>query len=423
MRFDDGKGRYVVRLMDFSKVSLKPANLKEWAAQAVPASPTLVGEGGAQADEAARVLELLRAGCVRSTDKDTAQTLYNSVLNLGGADKPLCRQYARRLYDGGAIEMVVQSMDAHMDDRGRLVWALFFIGQIINAEEDGTERSLAAEAKRRAVAAGIYDRLCAALETHTTSDVMCMALGCIQQAASGGAFVATEARRQAAAKAGALPAVLCAMALTPHKSAVQHFGILAVGAICAMDGGSTPDGSRKDAAVAAGAHETIIEAMRRHGHIRAEKGMCMHTMELADGEPIVLASPGSILQSGCQVLGILVHDSDPERIAALNAAGTLGAVAAAVRAGPKFCDSFNADNLCDLSDAKIVQPLVMKLLGESVDNYLLQCLGVAPSSSPSDDAGGMLALMNREDMMTLVGTAESPGLLLKSVMQTLEASA
>lgn len=86
----------------------------------------------------------------------------------------------------------------------RVFFALFFVSQLLIAEEvggraprpasiphgslpphhqltthprpnhraqDGTERSLAAEAKERAVRAGYFDRLCAALKAHTTSDV------------------------------------------------------------------------------------------------------------------------------------------------------------------------------------------------------------------------------------------------------------
>lgn len=65
------------------------------------------------------------------------------------------------------------------------------------------------------------------------ASAQCTALSAFAQGASGGAFVGTEARRGAAARAGGLEAVLAAMRLAPHRSAVQHFGITALNAICA----------------------------------------------------------------------------------------------------------------------------------------------------------------------------------------------
>lgn len=159
------------------------------------------------------------------------------------------------------------------------------------------------------------------------ASAQCTALSAFAQGASGGAFVGTEARRGAAARAGGLEAVLAAMRLAPHRSAVQHFGITALNAICATGNavGVPPVMSRCGLAVRAGAPSLILEAMRRFGHVRSDQGVCLHRMQGPDGGEIECAVPGSILQSGCMALDCLVADDDESRIQALNDAGTLKA--------------------------------------------------------------------------------------------------
>ena len=87
--------------------------------------------------------------------------------------------------------------------------------------------------KDRAVAAGYYERLCKILKAHTTSDIQTTVLGALGNCVSGGAL-ATEARRNAAVRSGA-DAVVAAMKLAPHSSAVQHFGVNALHSICAWE--------------------------------------------------------------------------------------------------------------------------------------------------------------------------------------------
>ena len=121
-------------------------------------------------------------------------------------------------------------------------------------------------------------------------------------------------------------------------------------------------------------------------------------MEYAKGGEADCYVPGSILQSGCEFLHALVCDCNKERIAALNAAGSLQAVAAAVRANPSCVDSgnpeafdqFDPEASLSLSDAQIIEPLVITLV----------------------DDKKLTEVMDADTMMTLVGTNEQPGFLL-----------
>ena len=264
--------------------------------------------------------------------------------------------------------MLVQSMDAHMADRARCFFALFYVSNLLTVGETHEELCFSSEAKDRAVAAGYFERLCTALRAQTTSDCQSTAVSGFMQGASGGAFVATEARREAAVKAGGLEAVIAAMKLAPHRSAVQHFGILALNAIVALGcaPGAKPNTSRCDTAIHAGAPQMAIEAMSRFAHIYSDhQGLCVHAMEFADGKIAECFCPGSILQSGCQLLSALVHDCNTERIPALNAAGSLKAIAAAVRANPACADPDNPEGAFDpkasrqgFLDMNIIEPLV-----------------------------------------------------------------
>ena len=404
--FDEAKGRYAVKLLsDFTFVALKPENLVDWAARGPTRSVTK--EEIKAADIPESLLELIKSGVVLSQESGIAEAAYEKLLNPqwhgieykdrnGIEYEKLHDRYARKMLDGGFIEMAVQSLDAHIANR-LIFLAIFFVSQMLLDGEDGTEYSRAAELKDRAVGARYFERLCAILKAHTTSDVQGTVLSAFAQGASGGAFVGTEARRNAAVKAGGLQAVCAAMKLAPHRSAVQHFGITAVDAICSFGTarGVKPDMSRCDAALEAGAHLMTLEAMRRFGHVRSENGVCIHVMEGADGKKMQCAVPGSILQSGCHLLHCLVYDGDEAKVKVLNDAGTLKVVAAVVRADPA-CTDDNEPTFGDtkrLEDTELIEPLVIKLLGES----------------------NMTDMLDPEDYMTLVGTSEEPGFMLRAV--------
>ena len=409
--YDDSKGRVAVRLISQAGqprthnqlVSLKVDNLSDWAAAKRRDVATLkISKDDIDAVRSPKELVgFLRAGAALSQEPGIAEAIYEKALNPPGGTKFVCA-VRLELLRAGVVEMLVQSMDAHMADRTRCFFALFCVSQLFLVGQTHEEFCFASEAKDRAVAAGYFERLCTALRAQTTSDCQSNAVSGFMQVASGGAFVGTEARREAAAKAGGLEAVIAAMKLAPHRSVVQHFGIGALNAIVALGcaPGVKPNTSRCDIAIRAGAPQLAIEAMSRFAHLHSDaKGLCVHTMEYAKGGEADCYVPGSILQSGCEFLHALVCDCNKERIAALNAAGSLQAVAAAVRANPSCVDSGSPEGAFDqfgpeaslsLSDAHIIEPLVITLV----------------------DDKKLTEVMDADTMMTLVGTNEQPGFLL-----------
>ena len=407
--YDDAKGRVAVRLLsDRSIVSLKAANLSDWAAARRDVAIKISADDIHAVSSPSELLELLRSGVALSQEPGIAEAIYKKALNPPGARETGGDAVRFQLLRGGVVEMLVQSMDAHMADRDRCFIAMFHVSNLLVAghanDEFTNEFSLSAEAKDRAVAAGYFERLCRALRAHKTSDCQSGAVSGFMQGTSGGAFVATEARREAAVKAGGLEAVIAAMKLAPHRSAVQHFGILALTGIVALGcaPGTKPNTSRCDTAIRAGAPQLAIEAMSRFAHVRSDhQGFCVHSMELADGNTGKCFCPGSILQSGCELLSALVFDWNQERIAALNAAGSLKAIAAAVRANPPCVDQGNPEGAFSptvsrngFSDTNIIEPLVVRLVG----------------NKPLTD------VMDTETMMTLFGTKEQPGFMVHSMM-------
>lgn len=334
--FDEDKERYSVHLMDgVTAAALKPANLCGWDESVAGFTPTAETAGEIAKASPAETLRFMREGCMLCTTGGVARACCERLLKL-----PI-RTTGRDLTSGGQIEMLVQAMGAHMMSRADLFFIMFTVSNTVVAGDDMTRYNLAPEMKDRAVRAGIYGYLTTALATHTTSDVQCVALSIFNAVATGGGFPETEARREAAG--AALPAITAAMMLQAHRSAVQHFGIQAVAAIVATnDQDEQAPAARADAAIMAGVHGVIVEAMVRHGHINSENGICSHALETTAfgppdehgcGQKIQMAVPGSVLLSGCQALQLLTHSfyGDYERrITALNDAGALKAIAAAV---------------------------------------------------------------------------------------------
>ena len=114
--YDEQKERYAVMLVsNQSRVLLKPGNLKPWLVEPAKGEPvTAVAIGTASVG---KLLELIKAGAAHSQEDGIAEAVYTRALNLGGTDVRMRAELAAELYRGGGVEMLVQSMDAHMPDR------------------------------------------------------------------------------------------------------------------------------------------------------------------------------------------------------------------------------------------------------------------------------------------------------------------
>jgi hypothetical protein len=368
LSFDAERGRFAVRLMDgTSSLALKPGALLAWRGRATDLKIGGVTCKMIETATPAELVRFMREGCVLSDDLvreclQRVMSLHDGINTAGNAHE---------LMMGGVIEMIVEAISVHMNDRGVLFFLFMTLtNTMVHVNEREWRFDRIAQMKDRAVAAGIFPRLAAALAAHTTSDILCTALSTITATAGGGDYPETEARREAAASL--LPAITNAMRLCPHRSAVQHFATQAVGAITARNtsGDISAAAARADNAISLGLHKTIIEAMYRHGHIAGENGLCEHEFEAAVAGQVPtkvrMKVPGSVLLSGCQVLQIMIHGGprNDQRIKSLNDAHALKAVAASVRANPLFAD-FTDEKAQDLSSMDVVQPLIVKLFGDS----------------------------------------------------------
>ena len=168
--YDETKGRVAVRLMDRSMVALKANNLSNWAAAKRRDVATLkISKDDINAVGSPKeLLELLQAGVALSQKPGIAEAIYEKALNPPGGTKFVCA-VRLELLRGGVVEMLVQSMDAHMADRTRCFFALFYVSQLLTVGQTHEEFCFAAEAKDRAVAAGYFERLCTALRAQTTT--------------------------------------------------------------------------------------------------------------------------------------------------------------------------------------------------------------------------------------------------------------
>ena len=367
--FDPHSRRYAVLLLDgLTAVALTSIQLTAWRESTASIPGVVSAEQIAMAQTPAEMLRFMREGCVLSSTGGVARACFERLLkfqvDIAG----------RELTSGGAIEMLVHALDAHMHSRAELFFLMFTLSNTVVAGDDGTRENLAPEMKGRAVRAGIFSLLSTVLSTHATSDIQCMALSLFTAVAAGGGFPETEARREAAGKY--MSKIASVMTLQAHSSAVQHFGIQAISAIVASNTEFDAASARRaDVAVARGSHVTIIEAMHRHGHINGEHGISTHSLETTAlgmdkegrGQQIQIGLPGSVLLSGCEALQLLIHSRHghcERRIAALNDAGALKAIAAAVRCNPTSADFQDDGTPQDLTSMQLMQPLLLKLYGD-----------------------------------------------------------
>jgi hypothetical protein len=367
--YHDEKGRCEVRLVsdniDSNKsLALKPERLLDWAAQPIATTVEDETETAKKIQEASASKLLgywrddrliLRPGGTATKKEDVVSACIERNLRLPMATT------GEELMRGGIIEMMVQAIDAQMDNRGMLWWLLNVLGMtLLGGTEPRTRFTLNSRMKDRAIEAGAVDRIGPILLNHKTADVQCSALSLIYAMATGFDCPETKARRTACESL--IPDIITAMELAPHKSAIQHYGIQALGTIC--DGGACSNWL--DRVIAHKGHLATLEAMRRHGHVVGENGACDHRVETEEGiANATMRAPGSILLAGCQLLAILVmnEDGQKDRVDALNEAGSLSVIASAIRANPSFSTDEGLTKI-DLVGAPFLVPLVATLCGK-----------------------------------------------------------
>lgn len=209
------------------------------------------------------------------------------------------------------------------------------------------------------------------LRDDTTPDYLRpLVLSCLSTRTSGRPNASTEARRTAAARAGGLDLVMDAMRRFPDSCAMQQFGAEAVHTICATDEHGSVGAWRADAAVRAGAHVLIIDAMARHSSDK----MGSHEMAAPHEEKgnMLLVTGSSILQTSIRALCCLAsNDCSGQRPKALNAAGALKVVANAVRLNPPIADSaaggFTHASGKKLEDDESIPKFLANLVGAGGD--------------------------------------------------------
>ena len=133
--YDDAKGRVAVRLLsDRSMVSLKAANLSDWAAARRDVATKISTDDIDAVSSPSELLEFLRSGVALSQELGIAKAIYDKALNPPGGDS-----VRLELLRGGVVEILVQSMDAHMADRVRCCFALFYVSNLLVAFQTADE--------------------------------------------------------------------------------------------------------------------------------------------------------------------------------------------------------------------------------------------------------------------------------------------
>lgn len=422
-------------------LGLRPEKLAIWIETTPPTGDDLPTQKDIEKASASELIEYMKMGCLLTLEKNAA---YGCILrNL----RIPIKKTGRELYmEGGAIEMMVQSIHIHKSNRPVLHTLLMGLGMTCQACQAGADLSI--HMRDQAIAAGALPLIEEILSLHVSSDIQCAALALVYAVSTGWPEPRSEKRKEAAASL--ISAVVGALELSPHKTAIQHFGIQAIGGIIEMTGPEFDSASaaRADLAMESGAHKVIIEAMMRYGHMPTENGQSHHDIETVCIEGVThervgtesgvhgdecsgqggdaaaqdemrpakatLTLPGSILLSGAIALLGFVYQDDTttkdERIKALNDAGALKAIAFAMRENPQFCN-LDGSKKFELADKNHVLQLVAILLGREVVEATLM-------NPPSDGVNSTYhdrinELMDDETKQILIGSVEVPGLLLE----------
>jgi hypothetical protein len=298
------------------------------------------------------------------------------------------------------------------------------------SSHDESRHSIAAQAKERSVAAGVFPRVIKVLESHTAVEILATGCSVIHAVASGGAFPETEARRDLAACG--IESVLRAMEIAPDSSAVFHWGLSALGVMVAWSG--TRDHLAAYQARAnriildsPGAAAAIIDGVMRYGDHPSDHGRTSHTIKIPGSTCVMEVSlPGSILSLGVSFISTLTtagHGEDrmqnemvvgPRR-KALNDAGALKVIAKAIRAQPSFPKPGEPN-----VDMVQGQP---KNLGQSHSFFHRAITGLVPHDAFAicaamdfkPDAMKVLQAeigLNDADMAVVFGDSEAPGFIV-----------
>ena len=294
-------------------LDLHPDNLILWAQQPVLVAPEDDGsidnvmvvsskyiENEATADELLRYMiwgrSILAPGMY-------AQASIGANLRL-----PI-RVNGEKLMKGGVVEMLVQAIDSHIDERSMLWYlvgsiSMSLIGGPLSMEEGPDyPHPLLSPMRDRAIEAGLVEKLVLMLQKYNTDDILSNALAIFYAVTIGGLFPESEARRNACASS--IPTIVQTMKRKPENTAVQHYGMQALAAICGDGGAKIED--RVNLVFENGGHLAVIAAMKTHGHVVDESGVCSYEIKTGPGMyNATMEAPGSVLLAGCQFLYIVI---------------------------------------------------------------------------------------------------------------------
>ena len=360
--FDAERGRYAVALWGAtSALALKPSNL-------------IAKDCGRTAEE----VKTCSAETLLSVLKEREVMLHDKIA-IAVADRAL--NLHKELDLAVVIEQLVDSLYPARETMSIMLHCLA-ISQLAltNEEFDFSKASIedsgpqktpqgandnARPIKDLAIAAGVVDKAMGLLKHHKSSDVQASAFSVLQSVAAGGEILgATEERRAAVDRAGGTEAVIAALKLNAHRSAVQHMGFVALATILAGKEDYSPVELRRKKAAELGAIEVVIEGMRRHN---SDSG----THKTGQ---VAFAVPGSTLHAGLTLLHVLIIASKERTEIAMRGNGAMLAMSAARRAIPQK-DRFGSN--VDLLGAIVKVCQALQLVDEEA-NYLMRGIESLP---------------------------------------------
>lgn len=353
--FNSERGRYAVSILEGAAptfILLKASNISGWKDQdvSVMQQADLAFRQGASTATPAQLLKLLRKGL--SLTETGAVACCERIVKLLGKPEE------RELLNGGAIEMVVQSIEHHL---GAARWALYrcleTLASMVLGADDRPELLTGSDPpsearKARAASAGVFPLLAHVLATHPRADIQAMALGALQSILSGGRLE-PEARRVAACRADCMEATIGALDLYQQSSLVAHNGMCCMAALCGGDDNAPGPEARRQRAFGLDDHTLIIQLMRRYaGNVglhemplqgeltdQARMAMGFPAMQRQTGGAVVPAMvmiPDTMLHAGCLALSTLCWEGpEGRRGVAMLEAGASDVLLLAARAVPQ----------------------------------------------------------------------------------------